>query len=60
MWVLHNSQRFFELLLDKELLLADSTIEGVSYSVYNVFYRDGLKINEFLSNPMLKSFWKEF
>lgn len=32
-----NSQRLLEALLDKELLLADSTIDGVSYSVYNVF-----------------------
>jgi hypothetical protein len=26
-----------ESLVDKELILANSTIEGVSYSVYNVF-----------------------
>ena len=26
-----------EVLIDKELILANSTIEGVSYSVYNVF-----------------------
>ena len=32
-----NSQRLLEALLDKELLLANSTIDGVSYSVYNVF-----------------------
>lgn len=32
-----NSQRLLESLIDKELILANSTIEGVSYSVYNVF-----------------------
>ena len=32
-----NSQRLLEALIDKELILANSTIEGVSYSVYNVF-----------------------
>lgn len=32
-----NSQRILESLIDKELILANSTIEGVSYSVYNVF-----------------------
>lgn len=32
-----NSQRLLEALIDKELILADSTVEGVSYSVYNVF-----------------------
>ncbi len=32
-----NSQRLLESLVDKELILANSTIEGVSYSVYNVF-----------------------
>ena len=26
-----------EALIDKELILATSTLEGVSYSVYNVF-----------------------
>jgi hypothetical protein len=32
-----NSQRLLEALIDKELILANSTLEGVSYSVYNVF-----------------------
>ena len=32
-----NSQRLLESLVDKELILANSTLEGVSYSVYNVF-----------------------
>ena len=32
-----NSQRLLETLTDKELILANSTLEGVSYSVYNVF-----------------------
>jgi hypothetical protein len=32
-----NSQRLLEALIDKELILADSTLKGVSYSVYNVF-----------------------
>ena len=32
-----NSQRILESLVDKQLILASSTIEGVSYSVYNVF-----------------------
>ena len=32
-----NSQRLLEALIDKELILATSTLEGVSYSVYNVF-----------------------
>lgn len=32
-----NSQRLLEALIDKELILASSTLEGVSYSVYNVF-----------------------
>ena len=32
-----NSQRLLETLIDKELILANSTLEGVSYSVYNVF-----------------------
>lgn len=32
-----NSQRILESLVDKELILANSTLEGVSYSVYNVF-----------------------
>ena len=32
-----NSQRLLEALIDKELILANSTIEGVTYSVYNVF-----------------------
>ena len=32
-----NSQRLLETLVDKELILANSTLEGVSYSVYNVF-----------------------
>ena len=32
-----NSQRLLEALIDKELILANSTLEVVSYSVYNVF-----------------------
>ena len=32
-----NSSRMLESLLDKELILATSTEDGVSYSVYNVF-----------------------
>ena len=32
-----NSQRLLESLIDKELILVNSTLEGVSYSVYNVF-----------------------
>lgn len=32
-----NSSRILEALLDKELILATSTEDGVSYSVYNVF-----------------------
>lgn len=32
-----NSNRMLEALLDKELILATSTEDGVSYSVYNVF-----------------------
>ena len=32
-----NSHRLLEALIDKELILANSTIDGVSYSVYNVF-----------------------
>jgi hypothetical protein len=32
-----NSQRLLEALIDKELILVNSTLEGVSYSVYNVF-----------------------
>ena len=32
-----NSQRLLESLVDKELILANSTLEGISYSVYNVF-----------------------
>ena len=31
------SQRLLDALIDKELILANSTLEGVSYSVYNVF-----------------------
>lgn len=32
-----NSSRILEALLDKELILATSTEDGVAYSVYNVF-----------------------
>lgn len=32
-----NSQRLLEALIDKELILANSTLDGISYSVYNVF-----------------------
>ena len=32
-----NSNRILDALIDKELILANSTEEGVSYSVYNVF-----------------------
>ena len=32
-----NSKRMLEALMDKELILATSTEDGVSYSVYNVF-----------------------
>ncbi len=32
-----NSNRILDALIDKELILATSTEEGVSYSVYNVF-----------------------
>lgn len=32
-----NSNRILDALIDKELILANSTGEGVSYSVYNVF-----------------------
>ena len=32
-----NSNRILDALIDKELVLATSTEEGVSYSVYNVF-----------------------
>ena len=32
-----NSQRLLESLVDKELILANSTLEGVSYSVYSVY-----------------------
>ena len=32
-----NSQRLLEALVDKELILINTTLEGVSYSVYNVF-----------------------
>ena len=32
-----NSQRLLEALIDKELILPTSTLEGTCYSVYNVF-----------------------
>lgn len=32
-----NSQRLLDALIDKELILSTSTLEGVFYSVYNVF-----------------------
>ena len=32
-----NSQRLLASLVDKELILANSNLDGVSYSVYNVF-----------------------